>query len=100
MQTNKRLPKRFSQYSDDPILTNLDAIVNREIKDAIQRKELYSTFAAYDFYSYVWWDLDTSQWNGEVWEDKKYVASYEATNLEDLANEINKNHSMSESVRF
>lgn len=100
MDTEKRRPENFKAFSTEPVMSNAEATIDSVVKAAIQGKELYSTFTAWDFFAYVWWDMNISAWCGEVWQNNEYTASYEAAELEDLGNEINVNHSTTEDNRF
>lgn len=100
MNTEKRKPENFKAFPNEPVMSNAEDTISSTVKDAIQGKELYSTFTAWDFFALVWWDMNSSTWCAEVWQDKEYTASYEAAELEDLGNEINANHSTTEDNRF
>ena len=96
MKTEIRLPINFKEFPGFPIISNFDNSINAEIETAIKNKALFSRYSAWNFNGIVWWHDELGYWCAEVWVHRKYLVSYLAENLEELANEINDEHGKGE----
>lgn len=100
MKAEFRLPSNYSEYLGEPIISNIDNKIMDEIEIAIKNKPLFSRYSALDFNGKIWWHDELGYWAAEVWVFKKYIATYIAESLNELANEVDHEHGNGETAFF
>ena len=88
MKAELRLPETYTEYIGNALISNLNGVIDKDIEEAIVGKALFSRYAAWNFNALIWWDDKIGFWCGEVWQFRKYQATFLAETLEALAAEI------------
>lgn len=89
METAKRIPLGWVGMHNQLLIINHDQSVNEELADLITGKPFYARFMGGDFASYVWWEVESRNWNAEVWVNKEYQTSYSCDSLQNIIKEVN-----------
>ena len=55
MDDTTRLPKNFSEYSGEEIMSNCDGLIIEQTANEIKEKELFSRYSGWNFNGLVWW---------------------------------------------
>ena len=76
----------YPEYSDGPIMSNFDHVINEDIKKALLCGNWHARYPGCNFHARVWHQND--QWNAEVWRYGSYRETISADSLEDLKNDV------------
>ncbi len=59
------LPKDFTEFEGEELMSNFDGQIEQATADAIKGEKLFSRYAGWNFNGLVWWQEDT--WNCAVY---------------------------------
>ncbi len=72
---SSRVPDDYNIYEE--IMSNYDGKIDNSVAEYIKNKPLYSTYPAWNFCGYVWWQ--SNKWCCEIW----VYGSYRCTIIKD-----------------
>lgn len=86
MDTQFRLPEKFTEYDGEAIMSNFDGQIDKDVATEIKGKKLFSRYSGWNFNGKVWWQNDL--WHCEVWCYQSWRQTVSCDTLEQIMEEV------------
>lgn len=82
---NDRLPKYFTEFEGEELMSNFDGEINKDTEKSIKGKNLFSTYSAGIFHGIVWNKGD--KWLCEIWRCGSHIKTFICDTTEEIMRE-------------
>lgn len=86
MDSDYRMPKSFSEFGGEELMSNFDRQIVKETAEAIKGEKLFSRYAGWNFNGIVWYEHE--KWLCEVWRFREWQETFVCDTLEEIMTEV------------